>query len=54
MPFGECTAGCMVNFEHVELIHKDYVQVGEDTIPLSRRMKKTFIQEYLQYTGGHA
>lgn len=53
MPFGECTAGCMVNFEHVELIHKDYVQAGEDMIPLSRRMKKTFIQEYLQYTGGN-
>ena len=53
MPFGECTAGSMVNFEHIELIHKDCIQVGEDTIPLSRRMKKTFIQEYLQYMGGN-
>lgn len=26
MPFGESTAGCMVNFEHIELIHKDCIQ----------------------------
>ena len=52
MPFSECSSGCMVNFEHIELIHKDYIKLGNDTLPLSRRMKKSFIESYLQYTGG--
>lgn len=52
MSFSESSSGCMVNLEHIEMIHKDYIKVGNDTLPLSRRMKKSFIENYLRYTGG--
>lgn len=51
-PFGECTAGCLVNFKYVDLIGKDSIQAGDQTLILSRRMKKKFVEEYMEYIGG--
>lgn len=52
MPFSECTYGCIVNFETVRYIGKDTIIVGKEELPLSRRMKKQFTQEYVEYIGG--
>ncbi|PWJ21557.1 LytTR family two component transcriptional regulator [Faecalicatena orotica] len=52
MSFSECTHGCLVNFENVRYIGKDMVLVGKKELPLSRRMRKQFIEEYAEYIGG--
>lgn len=51
MHFSECMSGYLVNLEHIELIYKDSVYVGSAEIPISRRMKKIFIQDYMKYVG---
>lgn len=51
-PFSECTSGCLVNLRHVERIGKDTVLVGTTELPLSRRMRKKFTQDYVDYVGG--
>lgn len=50
--FGECTSGCLVNYKYVDLIGKDSIQAGSQTLLLSRRMKKKFMQGYVEYIGG--
>lgn len=52
MPFSECTHGCLVNFENVRYIGKDMVLVGKKELPLSRRMRKQFTEDYAEYIGG--
>ncbi len=53
MPFFECTSGCLVNLEYVNSIGKEDVTLADGTrLPLSRRLKKTFLQEYVDYVGG--
>lgn len=49
--FSECMSGCIVNLEYVDLIHKDSILIRGNTLPISRRMKKKFIQDYLEYAG---
>jgi len=52
-PFSECMSGCLVNFDYVDQIGKDAVFLeGGIKLPLSRRMKKQFSQEYVRYVGG--
>lgn len=51
-PFGECMAGCLVNFKYIDLIEKESIQAGNHTLYLSRRMKRKFMQEYVGYIGG--
>ena len=52
LPFAECTAGCLVNLNRVQRIWKDTVFLPGIELPLSRRMKKTFTQRYIEYIGG--
>lgn len=52
LPFAECTTGCLVNLEQVRRIGKDSVVLYGVELPLSRRMKKSFTQSYIDYIGG--
>lgn len=52
LPFSECTSGCLINLRYVERIGRDSVVVNGETLPLSRRMKKDFTRDYLDYYGG--
>lgn len=50
--FSECMSGYLVNLRYVEQIGADTVRVEAEPLPLSRRMKKKFTQDYLDYLGG--
>lgn len=52
LPFSECTAGCLVNLSYVTRVGKDSISMGDVTFPLSRRMKKQFTAEYINYVNG--
>lgn len=53
LPFSECTSGCLVNLYYVNRIGKEDVTLADGTVlPLSRRQKKVFSQEYIDYVGG--
>lgn len=53
LPFTECISGCLVNLEYVSYIGKDSVMLEVNTeLPLSRRLKKQFSREYVEYMGG--
>lgn len=52
--FAECMTGCMVNMTHIEKIGKDTVLVAGSELPVSRRLKKEFIKNYMDYVGGVA
>lgn len=53
LPFSECTAGCLVNLNSVVHIGKDVIGLEDGTeLPLSRRLKKKFSEEYIRYIGG--
>lgn len=51
--FAECNAGCLINMNYVRRIEKESVilTTGE-RLPLSRRLKKSFTQEYIHFMGG--
>lgn len=50
--FSECALGFLVNLRHVQKIGKDTVIVHEDSLPVSRRLKKEFLQKFVDYMGG--
>ena len=53
MSFSECTSGCLVNLRYVNSIGKEELTLTDGTrLPLSRRLKKVFSQEYIDYVGG--
>lgn len=52
LPFEECTAGCLVNLDIVQRIGKEHIYLKGIQLPLSRRMKKTFTQSYIDFVGG--
>ena len=53
LPFSECTAGCLVNLNHVKRVGKDSVLLTSDReLSLSRRMKKSFTEDYIRFVGG--
>ncbi|MGM9590669.1 MAG: LytR/AlgR family response regulator transcription factor [Faecousia sp.] len=52
LPFSECNSGCLVNLRYVERIGKDSIQVGKWELPLSRRMRKLFTVDYVDFVGG--
>lgn len=52
LTFSECTSGILVNLSHVRRIGKETVCLGGETLPLSRRMKKSFTQDFIDYIGG--
>lgn len=51
--FGECSSGILVNYEKVRCITKDEVDVGLTKLPISRRQKKQFTEDYIKYVGGY-
>lgn len=54
LPFSECTSGCLVNLEYVNYIGKENLTLKDGMeLPLSRRLKKQFSQEYIDFAGGY-
>lgn len=53
LPFSECNSGCLVHLNYIKLIGKDCVTLtyGQE-LPLSRRLKKQFAQDYINFMGG--
>lgn len=51
--FGECSSGILVNYEKVRCITKEEVDVGLTRLPISRRQKKQFTEDYIKYVGGY-
>lgn len=52
-PFAECTSGCLVNLKYVEQVGKDSVVLENATLPVSRRMRKEFLNSFMKYVGGY-
>lgn len=52
LAFSECTSGCLVNLRHVDRIGRETILVGGEELPVSRRMKKSFVQDYMDFLGG--
>lgn len=52
LPFSECTSGCLVNLGYVDRVGRESVLVLTEELPLSRRMKKRFTQDYIDFVGG--
>lgn len=52
LAFSECTSGCLVNLRYVDRIGKETILVGGEELPVSRRMKKSFVQDYMDFLGG--
>lgn len=50
--FAECTSGCLVNLAYVEKVGKDSIGLGFGELPLSRRMRREFLQSFMEYAGG--
>ncbi len=50
--FCEPSSGCLVNLRYVDKIGRDTVEVEGVVLPLSRRMKKEFTQDFMNYVGG--
>ncbi|WP_394927335.1 LytR/AlgR family response regulator transcription factor [uncultured Robinsoniella sp.] len=53
LPFSECNSGCLINLNFVRRVGKDSVLLtsGQE-LPLSRRLKKQFAQDYIHFMGG--
>lgn len=53
LPFSECNSGCLINLNYVRRVGKDCVVLTSDQeLPLSRRLKKQFAQDYINFMGG--
>lgn len=53
LPFGECTSGCLVNLNYVRRVGKDTISIkGGVELPLSRRQKRQFTEDYIHFVGG--
>lgn len=53
LPFSECNSGCVINLNYVRRVGKDSVVLTSDQeLPLSRRLKKQFAQDYINFMGG--
>jgi DNA-binding LytR/AlgR family response regulator len=50
--FSECAAGCLVNLSYVMRVGREDISLSDVNLPLSRRMKKGFTQDYMDYVGG--
>ncbi|MCD8223126.1 MAG: LytTR family DNA-binding domain-containing protein [Clostridiales bacterium] len=49
--FQICNRSCLVNLEYVTALGSDYVEIGENRLPVSRARKKELMEEYKNYTG---
>lgn len=53
LSFSECTSGCLIHLKYVKRTGKDsVVLVTGQELPVSRRQKKQFTQDYIKYVGG--
>jgi len=52
LSFSECTAGCLVNLQYVERVGKDTIMLEQRELPVSRRLKKEFMLDFIDYVGG--
>lgn len=50
--FSACINGCLVNLKYVTKIEKDMVWVEEQPLPITRRRKKEFKEDFMRYLGG--
>lgn len=50
--FSRCSRYCLVNLHYITSVNDDYVILGEEKIPLSRRYKKPLMRDLLVYFGG--
>lgn len=50
--FAECSSGCLVNLHYVTAVGRESVTVCETKLPLSRRLRKSFVQSYIDLIGG--
>lgn len=50
--FSECINGCLVNLRYVTKIEKDTVWVEKLPLPITRRRKKEFKEDFMRYLGG--
>ena len=50
--FSECTAGCLVNLQYVERMGRDTIILNRTELPVSRRLKKEFTRDFIDYVGG--
>lgn len=50
--FSECINGCLVNLKYVTKISKDTVWVEEMPLPITRRRRKEFKEDFMKYLGG--
>jgi DNA-binding LytR/AlgR family response regulator len=51
--FAECISGCLVNLRYVERVGKDSVILENAELPVSRRMRKDFLNSFMKYAGGY-
>lgn len=49
--FYRCNNSYLINLRHVMEIHGDYIVVGKDRVPLSRRKKKEFMIKLAEFMG---
>lgn len=49
--FVRCHQSYLVNLRYVLEVHKDYIIVGQDRVPVSRRRKREFMQRLTDYMG---
>ncbi len=47
--FQEVTSGCIVNLNYVNRIEKELVVIGDVRLPLSRRMRKEFLNAFMDF-----
>lgn len=53
LSFSECTSGCLVNLNFVKRIGKNsIILISGVELPLSRRLKKQFSEDFIKYMGG--
>lgn len=53
LPFSDCTAGCLVNLNHVKRVGKEDVLLRSgETLPIARRIRKKFLQDFIAFAGG--
>lgn len=50
--FSSCINGCLVNLKYVTKIEKDTVWVEDQPLPITRRRKKEFKEDFMRYLGG--
>lgn len=51
--FFQCNRGTVINFSFVKAISPDSLFIAEKQIPISRSLKKPFMENYVRFLGGN-